>query len=90
MSRTRIFEWHRRFSEGRKSVEDDERVERPSSSKTDVDVRLVEEIVRADRRLSIRAIVEMVNIDKETVRQILHENLKVTKMCAKVVPKFLL
>ena len=30
MSRTRLFEWHRRFKEGREKVEDDHRSGRPS------------------------------------------------------------
>jgi hypothetical protein len=34
-------------------------------------------------------IAEMVNIDKETVRQVLHEDLNMTKVCAKVVPRLL-
>ena len=31
----------------------------------------------------------MVSIDKETVRQILHDNRHMTKVCAKAVPKLL-
>ena len=34
MSRSRVFEWHKRFSEGREEVEDDEHPGRPSTSKT--------------------------------------------------------
>nr|CAH7729373.1 unnamed protein product [Callosobruchus chinensis] len=33
MSRTRVFEWHKRFSEGREEVEDDERTGRPVTSR---------------------------------------------------------
>ena len=33
MSRTRIFEWHKRFHEGRTEVEDDERSRRPTYQK---------------------------------------------------------
>jgi hypothetical protein len=32
-------------------------------------------------------IAEMVNMDKEKVRQILHEQLNMRKVCAKMVPK---
>ena len=46
-------------------------------------------MIRSDRRLSIRAIAETVNIDKECVRQILHDNLNMQKVCAKMVPKIL-
>ncbi|GFW83449.1 RNase H domain-containing protein [Trichonephila clavipes] len=33
-SRTQAYEWHRRFREGRESVEDDKRSERPQTSHT--------------------------------------------------------
>ena len=46
-------------------------------------------IVRGDRRLNIRAISELTNINKESVRQILHDDLSMKKVCAKVVPKIL-
>jgi DNA-binding Lrp family transcriptional regulator len=36
-------------------------------------LRKISEIVRKDGRLSIRMIAEMVNMDKETVRQILYD-----------------
>jgi transposase len=87
MSRPRVFEWHKRFREGREEVEDKQRVGRPCSSKTDDKILKINEIVRNDRRLSIPKIAEMVNINKETVRQILHDNLNMTKVCAKMVPK---
>lgn len=39
------------------------------------------------RRLSINAIIETVNIDRESVRRVLKKNLNVKKMCAKMVAK---
>ncbi|KAL4113365.1 hypothetical protein QTP88_016997 [Uroleucon formosanum] len=87
LSRPRVFEWHKRFREGREEVEDNQRVGRPCSSKTNDNISKINEIVRKDRCLSIRMIAEMVNIDKETVRQILHDELNMTKVCAKMVPK---
>ena len=67
-------------------IEDDPRIGRPRTSKTDGNVEKIREIIRKNRCLSIRAIAELVNIDKETVRQILHENLQMKKVCAKMVP----
>ena len=67
MSRTRVFEWHKRFHEGRTDVGDDERSRLPTISKTTNNNRESEKIVREDRRLSIRLIAERMSIDKETV-----------------------
>ena len=89
MSRTRVFEWHKRFHEGRTDVEDDERSRRPTISKTTNNNREIEKIVREDRRLSIRLIAERMSINKETMWQVLHENLHMTKVCAQVVSKLL-
>lgn len=54
MSRTRVFEWHKRFKEGHEEVEDDSRSGRPSSSRTEVNVKRVTQIERGDRRLTVR------------------------------------
>ena len=35
MSKTRVYEWYKRFQGGREDVEDDERPGRPSTSTTD-------------------------------------------------------
>lgn len=75
LSRARVFEWYKRFSEGRESSEDDQRPGRPVSVSTPQTVTKINEIVRGDRRMSIRMIAETVNADKETVRKILHDEL---------------
>ena len=49
----------------------------------------LKKIVREDRRLSIRLIAERMSIYKETVWQVLHDNLHMTKVCAQVVSKLL-
>ena len=43
--------------------------------------------MRENRRLTVRSIAEQVNIDRETVRKILTEDLDMRKVCAKMVPK---
>lgn len=66
MSRAHIFEWHRRFSEGRKEVDDDERPDRP------VTARIQGKVNEIWRQLNTWMIVDMANTYKETVRQSLH------------------
>ena len=89
MSRTRVFERHKRFRECWTDVGDDERSRRPTISKTTNNIREIEKIVQEDRWLSIRLIAERMSIDKETVWQVLHDNLHMTKVCAQVVSKLL-
>jgi predicted transcriptional regulator len=60
---------------------------RQVTMKTNENVDKVRTLVRNDRRLSIRMIAEELNVDEETVRQILTENLKMKKVCAKMVPE---
>ena len=45
LSKAQVFRWHRSFLEGREQVEDKPRVGRPSTSKTDDNVKRV----RSDR-----------------------------------------
>jgi len=45
------------------------------------------QIVRENRRLTLRSIADQVNIDRERVRKIFTEGLDMRKVCAKMVPK---
>ena len=89
MSRTRVFEWHKRFVEGREDVEDDPKSGRPSTSTTDTNIEKVRQLVRSDRRLTIRVIDNEVGMDKKTVRTSLVDTLDMQKMCAKMVSRLL-
>ena len=73
------------FSEGRESVTDEERSGRPETSRTEENIATVRQ--RENRRLTVRSTAEQVNIDRETVREILTEDLAIRKVCAKMVPK---
>jgi len=87
MKKTAVYNWVKRFSEGRESVTDEERSGRTTTSRTEENIAKVRQIVRKNRRLAVRSIVEQVYIDRETVRKILAEDLDMRKVCAKMVPK---
>ena len=82
----RAFEWHKRFSEGRESLKDDDRPGRPRTAVTE-DNENVRDVIRKERKLGIRAVAEEVNLDRESVRRILKEELNMRNFCAKMVPK---
>jgi predicted transcriptional regulator len=77
----------KRFCEGRGSVTDEERSGRPATSRTEDNIAKVRQIVRENRRMTVMSIAEQVNIDRETIRKILTEDLDMRKVCAKMVPK---
>jgi len=87
MKKRAVYKWVKRFSEGRESVTDEARSERPATSRTEENVTKIHQIVRENRRLTVRSIAEQVNIDRETVRKILTEDLRHEEGCAKMVPK---
>jgi energy-converting hydrogenase A subunit M len=43
----------------------------------------IPQVLRENRRLTVRSITEQVNIDRETVRKILTEDLDIRNVCAK-------
>ena len=65
MKKTAVYKWVKRFSEGTESVTDEERSGRPATSRTEEDIAKIRQIVRENRRLTIRSIEEQVNIDRE-------------------------
>ncbi|UYV73796.1 hypothetical protein LAZ67_11000937 [Cordylochernes scorpioides] len=86
LSKSNVFIWHKRFSDGRNTLEDDKHTGRPSSSKTPESIEKVREFVANNRSASLRMMAEVLHINKETIRIILHEDLGKTKVCAKFVP----
>ncbi|UYV76641.1 hypothetical protein LAZ67_14001557 [Cordylochernes scorpioides] len=86
LSKSNVFIWHKRFSDGRNTLEDDKHAGRPSSSKTPESIEKVREFVANNRSASLRMVAEVLHINKETIRTILHEDLGKTKVCAKFVP----
>ncbi|EGI67700.1 FLJ37770-like protein, partial [Acromyrmex echinatior] len=84
LGRTAVFEWHKRFLEGRETLEDDKKSRRPILVRTSEMIEKVRDFVANDRNASMME--ETLNISRETIRTILHEDLSKTKVCAKFVP----
>ena len=73
--------------DGRECVEDEPRSGRPCTSKTDEYVTKVRALVRSDRRLTVRMISSVLNLNRQTVHESLTFELCMQKICAKLVPK---
>ena len=87
-SRAQVFQWHTRFKTGRTSVDDDERTGRPTNCTTPETVARIEELIRQDRRRTIRDIAE-VEIRNGTCQRVLTEELGMHRVAAKFVPRIL-
>src|SRR5213080_3141671 len=89
MSRACVYEWYKRFQDGRESVESDKRPRRPSTSKNDRNVAAVRAAIRGNRRLTVREIAEDIGLSFGSVQSILTEDLGMRRVSAKFVPKLL-
>ena len=84
LSRTTIFEWRKRFREGRVS-EGRQRSGLPTS-RTDDNIAAVDKMVKEDRNVTSRLIADALDIPKTVVLRILREDLKKRKLCSRFVP----
>jgi len=89
LSRAQVFQWYARFKTGRTSVDDDEPTERPTSCTTPETVARIQELIRQDRRLTIRDIAEGVEVGYGTCQLVLTEELGMHRVGAKFVPRIL-
>lgn len=89
MSQPRVYEWYKRFQEGREDIEDDARSGRPSSSTNDENVKKIKAIVLANRRITIREAAEEIGISYGSCEAIFTNVLNMKRVAAKFVPKLL-
>ena len=85
-SKTTVFEWFKRFSEGRDSFKDDERAGRPSASITPANIDLVREHVSNQPRTSLRTLADLTGLSKDSVKRILTTELHLRKVCSTWIP----
>ncbi|GBP48548.1 Putative uncharacterized protein FLJ37770 [Eumeta japonica] len=84
---TMVKKWARLFRQGRESCEDHPRLGRPVTVVTEENVRKIEKLVLADRRIKLWQIAEELQISKERVGEIIHEHMNMRKISARWVPK---
>jgi len=79
LSQTTVYEWHKRFSEGRTKVEDKEGRLRKRKMRTSL-TSSVEEALQADRPATVRGLADRFGVSYGTVYQILTEELHISKV----------
>ena len=89
MNRASVFEWHKRYKKGRESVRDDERCVRSNEVRTPELIGQIKNFMDKDHRVSIETISVQFDVSVGTVHTIIHEKLKMQKICAKFVPRVL-
>ncbi|UYV69153.1 hypothetical protein LAZ67_6002603 [Cordylochernes scorpioides] len=87
MRRRRVFEWYKRFKEGREETADNECSGRPSTSTTPGKVDKVLELVREDRRITAKEVAEEAGISFGSTQSIMKDILGVRRLNAVLVPK---
>ena len=83
-----VYKWHARFRSGRHSVEDDPRCGRPAVVMCSVK-EPVKDIINRDKRTTVREIADKLDISVSTVHGILREELGMSKVSARWVPRLL-
>ena len=89
LNRASVFEWHKRFKEGRESVRDDDSCGRIKKVRTPELIGQIKNFMDKDRRVSIETINAQFDVSVGTVHTIIREKLKMRKICAKFVPRVL-
>jgi len=87
MPRAQAFRWHKIFSASRIFVEVEQRIGRPLTARTGDNIARVRELVRSDQRLTIKMIADEVDMNRETFRLRLTEELGKRKICVDMVPR---
>ena len=89
MNQASVFEWQKRFKEGKESVRDDERCGRSKEVITPELIGQIKNFMDKDRRVSLETISAQFDVSVGTVHTIIREELKMRKICAKFVPRVL-
>jgi len=86
LNRSNVFRWYSRFRDGSELTEHDEKGGLPKSTRTEVNIAAVADLVKNDGRPASRMVAESLNIPKTVVLRILKEDLGKRKLCARFVP----
>ncbi|GBN76750.1 Putative uncharacterized protein FLJ37770 [Araneus ventricosus] len=88
VSKKCVFEWFKRFRDGKEDVKDEPRFGRPPTSTTPDNIERVRRMLADDRRLSLRMIAEDLKISLDSVSNIIQEHFQKRKKKAYAFPTY--
>ena len=91
LSRQEIHNWVQKFSEGRTSIQDEHRAGRPVEIATPETLQRVEDIIRAERGVTIDAVAtanqDAIGCSRGQAYNMMHEALGFHKVCSRWMPR---
>ena len=87
LSRRIVYEWNEMFKNGRTSVSDAERSGRPATATTTRNEERTLELIRENRRITVEEVAGRLNVSVGSAYSLIHDSLKLSKVCARWVPK---
>ena len=88
LSQARVYEWFSRFKRGDMSLEDQPRSGRPSTSRTDENIKKIRDAM-FDRRRTIDEVEALTGVSWSSCQRILTEELHMKRVAAKFFPRLL-
>ncbi|GBL86737.1 Putative uncharacterized protein FLJ37770 [Araneus ventricosus] len=89
IKKTAVYEWHKRFLEGRTNIEDDPRTGPSPLPRQMKMLRAFEKSCVQTDELTVEAIASELGISHGSVHSILHDDLNMHRICLHMVPKML-
>ena len=89
LNQRNVYKWIERFKEGRTSIKDAPRQERPSEVNTPEKQQAVNDLILAERRITVEEIAQQLDIYTGTAHHIIREVLKFSKVSCRWIPKML-
>ena len=86
LSRAQIFRWYARFNSGVETIEDEARPGHPFSVRNEGLVAKVRKRIQENRCVTVRLMADEFGVNRETIRQILVEDLGKRKVASRLVP----
>ncbi|XP_066253419.1 protein GVQW3-like [Euwallacea similis] len=83
-----VKEWCRKFRDGKEGTKDALRPDAVCTASTDTNIARVNDLIRENRRISIKAISQNIDVSVGSVRSIV-QKLGCRKICAQRVPRLL-